>query len=180
MFDKLLEQFVVLVAAQIVKMLGPDAIAKNIAQHLNKNHLAEVVCDTLDLSEIEQEIAKKVHVDADTIAGEIDLSELAAQIDKGALADCVTLDYAKILDKVEIDYSSLAQEISASDIAYEISTSDVAEHISASDIASEIDMSSLADEIDVSDIASSLDYESLAKALLAQFAKKVEVRPANT
>ena len=182
MFAKFTDRLLTLVAAHVAKTVGIDAIAKNIAGHINIPHMAEVVCDTLDLSEIEDEIAKRVSVTASDVAEHIETKDVADSLDCDDIADKVAgyidLDYDKVCAAIDLDYSEIASNLDLSDLAREIDTSSM--EFDYSEIVSNLCMSTLSNEFDVSDIAAEIDYEKLAKALLSQFAKAkaVEVRPA--
>ncbi len=184
MFAKFFDRCVHVIACRVAALLPFDDVCKHIAGHLNITRVSEVVCDLLDLSEIEQEIAKKVTISATDVAGEIDTNDLINGLDQDELADkmagYIELDYDKVVAAIDIDYSEIASSLDLSDVAREIDTSNM--DFDYSEIVSNLCMSTLADEFSVSDIASQIDYEQLAKALLSQFAKAkaVECRPSAT
>ena len=181
MFAKFFDRCVHVIACRVAALLPFDEVCKHIAGHLNITRVSEVVCDLLDLSEIEQEIAKKVTISATDVAEEIDVNDVVNGLDQEEIADKVAgyieLDYDKVVAAIDIDYSEIASGLDLSDLANQIDTSDL--EIDYSEIASHVSMSDLAEEINVADVAAEIDYEELAKALLAQFvkAKTVEVRP---
>lgn len=182
MFAKFINRFLDLIACRVAGLLPIDAVCKQIATHINVCHLAEVVCDTLDMSEIEQNIAKTVTISATDVAGEIDTNDIVNGLDQEEIADKVAgyieLDYDKVCAALDLDYSEIGANIDLGDLSREIDTSDM--KFDYSEIASNVSLSDLAEEFHAVEIAEAINYEELAKALLSQFAKAkaVEVRPA--
>jgi hypothetical protein len=172
------DAFVGLVVTELVQKQGVDAITKDIAKNVYLPHLAAVMVETLDLTEIKQHCADVISasdvvdlldtgdIEKKVIEGiEISASDVAEHIDLSDLAG--ELDYSQIANDLDIDYSEIASNLSASDIAGEISVSDIAE---------EVDMDSVIEAIVNNDDC--LDYKALAKALIRELgvARTVEVR----
>lgn len=158
-------------ASEVAGHLDIDAIAAKAADNIDLDDVAEKAAENIDVSSVAQNVEKgRDFIKA--VAEDINLSDLAGE-----------LDYRTLTREIELDYSEIASQISSCDIASEIDLSDIASDLSMSDLASELDLSSLAEEISLEDLAGEIDYAELAKALIAQFveanekASKVEVRP---
>ena len=87
--------------ASVAGLLDNDDIAahiayskkvEDIAKHIDKGRLAEVICYTLDISDL---------------AGEFDVSAIASEIDLSDLASAVEID----VDEVTVDYKVLAKAL---------------------------------------------------------------------
>ena len=172
-------------AAEIARYIDTDDLVQHLSDDIDLDRVKEYVAngisasdvaEAMDTDDIRDCIKDNLDITASTVAGEIELSDLARE-----------LDYDIIAEKISVSASKIAEHIDHSDIAGELDLSDIASEISVSDLASEIDLSSLADNIDTDAIVEALvnseeclDYTKLAKALLKQFAKAtaVEVRPA--
>lgn len=184
MFAKFFNRFLDLIAARVAALLSFDDLCKRIAAHANITRVAEVVCDLLDLSEVEANIAKSVHITASDVADNIEISDVVDALDIEDLADKaagnIELDYDKVCSSLDLDYSEIASSIDLSDVARELDTSNM--EFDYSEIASNLSLSELADEFALDDIGEHINYDKLAKALLAQFAKAqaVAVRPSGT
>lgn len=173
---------------RVCREMKADTICKNIASHINVNHLAEVVCDTIDMDDVKQFMAKSVsasdlaeYIDIDDVAEKVDITAraVAEEINLSDLAG--ELNYRELTSEIEIDYSEIASNLDMSDIGNEC-----VQHLDMEEIASNLNMCEIAGEIELADLASEINYEELAKALLAQFVKDhakattVEVRTAST
>jgi ABC-type transporter Mla MlaB component len=180
MFAKFFARFLDLVAARVAGLLPIDNVCKHIAGHVNVVRVSEVVCDLLDLSEIEANIATKVHVTASDVAEHIDTRDLADYLDSDDIAKKAAdeIDITAVAKKVEKNrdfVKAVAEEIGLSDLAgeldyaslsreLELDYEEIAGNLDSEAIAAEvqIDMEEIASNLNMSDVASEISMSDLA------------------
>lgn len=128
---------------RLVTALADDnKLYAGVATNINLSDLA----DEIDTDSIESSVLEKV--DIDDVARNV-----ADNVDTGDIAQYVSENFEFDYSEVDIDYSSLAEEIDNEDLAREVKD--------------QID-------VDMDELAEHINYEELARALVKLASKQVE------
>lgn len=154
---------------------------KAIAQELIDNHGNAIVNSIVDTcgKAIASNVSEQLDLDMSEIAENIDIAALAQEIDKGEIAGEVAreIDMGDLADKISdrFDVSSIAECFRDRDIAREICVSDVAAELDAQRVADCLSVTEIAAELDAEEIAAHVEVDD--EVVAREFAKWLSTNP---